>query len=89
MSDVFKLSLSKYERQLIDRYGYPFDEIEDQLEAHRNSEGPVTIESDRFWLEMLVGDLSRSINHDEIPDERSIWAVNALAERIEALLAGA
>lgn len=71
---------------MIDKYGYPFDEIEDQLAAHQNTEGTVTIESDPFWLEKLVGDLSRSINYGQIPDERSIWAVNNLAERIEALL---
>ena len=83
MSKKICILLSSYERELVEEYGYPFEEISDQLEKGRESPDPLILEADQYWMEQLLGDLSRSINHRCVPDEQTGLAVNEIAERIE------
>lgn len=86
MSKMITILLSKKERDLVDQYGYPFDEISEQLKKHEHSSKPEVIVADEYWVGHLLGDLSRSINHGQIPEESTMLAVNDIADRIEAAL---
>ena len=83
MSQKICILLSEYERYLVEEYGYPFEEISSQLEKEMGNKNPAILEVDQFWMEQLLGDLSRSINHQCIPDRKTMLAVNRIAERIE------
>ena len=71
-----KLDFQPLERDLILRYGYPSAAIAAALKAG------IPISCSRFDLERLAGELSRSINHGEVPDE---WLdhVDGLCEYFE------
>ncbi len=56
------IQLTPTERTLLLRYGYPFAQIERALKACSASKSIETVPMDRFELERLIGDLSRSIN---------------------------
>ncbi len=86
MSKKISIVLTKYERHLVEKYGYPFDEVSDQLEKASETLGRATIKADRYWMELLLGDLSRSINREEIPDWKTTLAVNDIADRIQDAL---
>ncbi len=83
MSKKICMLLSSFERELVEAYGYPLEEISDQLEKGREDPGPLIFEVDYSWLVQLVVDLTRSINHREVPDEQTEMAVNNFADRIE------
>jgi hypothetical protein len=57
------ISLSHWERELILKYGYPFEELREQLIAFKNQRRNRLVEFSKFDLEMTIGDLSRTINH--------------------------
>lgn len=79
---VMKIKLDPFERELILRYGYPFSELQSQLKNLSNSERPAIITFSRLDLDMVTGDLPRSINHGEVP--RSLFdAVDDLCSRLE------
>jgi hypothetical protein len=59
---IIEVELTARERDLILRYGDPFDRIERSLEACRDSKSVETVPIDAFELERLIGDLSISIN---------------------------
>lgn len=85
MKDI-RVSLSKRERDLILKYGYPFDEIKNQLDDFKNSTKTVDITASSFWWEQLAGDLARSLNHNEVPDEKDIEEMDELFLKVENLL---
>jgi hypothetical protein len=53
------------ERALILRYGYSFDQIKEALQAVASSKRIEIVSLDEFEVERLIGDLCRSINHEE------------------------
>jgi len=57
--------LTPKERALILRYGYPFDQIKQALMAVSSSKCIETVSLDEFEVDQLIGDLCRSINHEE------------------------
>lgn len=59
--EVIEVQLTPQERQLILRYGYPFDRIEQALLACSKSQIEV-VPLDAFEFKQLIGDLSISIN---------------------------
>ena len=71
-----KLSLDEFERQLLLKYGYPSESAKRKVAG----KGPIVVE--RFEVELMVGDLSRSMNHGEVPDQL-LEEVDALATRLE------
>ena len=86
MGKKIGIRLSRYQRALVEKYGYAFDEISKQLEDNRENPDPITLQADKFYMEQLVGELSRSINHQCIPDKDTMMEVNEIAERIELAL---
>jgi len=77
---------SRVERDLVQAYGYPFEEIAGQLELARDNPDAVPIAADAYWVEHLVGELPPSINPRTIPDQQAFFAVNEIAENLEAAL---
>ena len=76
------IELTPKERALILRYGYPFDQIKEALLAVSSSKQIETVLLDEFEVERLIGDLCRSINHEE--GGRAVQAqLNDLCNRIE------
>jgi DNA-binding transcriptional MerR regulator len=80
--DTIDIELAPTERSLLLRYGYPFAQIEQALKACSASKAIETIPMDRFELERLIGDLSRSIN--ELNGGRLQDQLLALCDRLEA-----
>ena len=80
--DVIEVELSPEERSLILRYGYPFDRIEQALEACQESRIIEIVPLDTFELERLIGDLSKSIN--DMAGGALQNALLDLCERLEA-----
>ncbi len=60
--DVVEIQLTPEERCLILCYGYPFEKIEQALNACKSSRNVETISVDLFELERSIGDLCISIN---------------------------
>ena len=59
------IQLTPKERALILRYGYPFDRIKKALVAVASSKEVETVSLDAYEVDLLIGDLCRSINHQE------------------------
>lgn len=79
---VVKIALNPFERELILEYGYPSGELRSQLKKLSNSERPESISFESVDLDMVTGDLSRSINHGEVPN-MLLDEVDALCSRLE------
>ena len=62
---IIEMQLTPRERALILRYGYPFDQIKAALLAVRSSKRVETVSLDEHEVDRLIGDLCRSINHEE------------------------
>jgi len=76
LSDDVEIEISGREARLILRYGYPFPDQAHAFEAVAGKAGFHRLMIERFWLEMLVGDLSRSTQ-----EVRSV----ALQEELDSL----
>ena len=59
------ITLSHWERHLILKYGYPWGSLKDQLTEFRNQKRDRVVEFSSSDLDMVTGDLSRTINHGE------------------------
>jgi len=76
-----RIQLTPEERELILKYGYPFDPLAKSLRRNTSSEAIKTIAMSAYELEMLIGELSRSFNHGEC--RRDEDAVIELCDRLE------
>jgi len=76
-----RIQLMPEERELILRYGYPFDRLARALRRHSSREAIRTISMSSFELDMLIGELSRSFNHGDCGQDEE--AVIDLCERLE------
>lgn len=79
---MISVFFSEYQRELILKYGYPFEELQKQLEKAKSVSSDVKISDDVYWWECLAGDLSISLNEGSVPD-RLIEDVNEIAEIVE------
>ena len=79
------LDLDPFERELVLRYGYPSPELQSRLRVLSNSGRSEIITFDSFDIEMVSGDLARSMNHGEVP-RAHIDAVYDLCSRLEVYL---
>lgn len=80
--ETIDMELTPTERSLLLRYGYPFAQIERALKACSASTAIETVPMDRFELERLIGDLSRSIN--DLNGGKLQGQLLALCDRLEA-----
>lgn len=62
---MIDIEFTPRERTLILRYGYPFDQIKSALLAVASSKRVETVSLDEHEVDRLIGDLCRSINHEE------------------------
>ena len=60
--ETLDIQLTAEERSLLLRHGYPFQRIEQALKACASSRDIEIVPMDRFELDRLIGDVSRSIN---------------------------
>jgi hypothetical protein len=76
-----KIQLTQDERDLILKFGYPFDRLAKSLRRWPDGQLIRTISMSRYELEMLIGELCRSFNHDETGADED--AVLDLCDRLE------
>lgn len=60
-NEMISIEISGREAKLILKYGYPFPDQEELFEACAGKAGYHTIDIDKYWLELIIGDLSRSL----------------------------
>jgi len=63
--DDVRISISGREAKLILEYGYPFPEQAELLKPLSDQEGVQEVSIGRYWLELIIGDLCRSIKEAE------------------------
>ena len=78
---TIEVQLTADQRRLILRHGYPFERLAWALNAAAKSEAIKTIGIRTDELEMLIGELSRTFNHDEAGADKE--ALLALCDRLE------
>lgn len=78
-----KIKLSPFERQLILKYGCLLPGMKTKLKRFEDSDESKVITFTSFDLDMVSGDLSRSLNHGQVPS-KLIDAVDELCCRLEA-----
>jgi hypothetical protein len=79
--DRITLTLSRADRDLIRKHGFPLADTEAALDAVAASRDVAKITVDAYEVEMLLGELARSINHDTDGDLQA--RLNELYESIE------
>jgi len=79
LSDKIQLTLEH--RELLFKYGYPFDRLEASLRRWPEGQAIRRVRMSRGELERLIGDLSRSYNHDQTGDDAE--AVLELCDHLE------
>jgi len=84
--DALKIKLTQRERELILKYGYPFDELETQLREALDASGRVAIRDGAYWWEQVAGNLAISINED-VEDAGLLEELDELCDAIEYELA--
>ena len=62
---MIDIELTPRERKLILRYGYPFDQIKQALLDVSSSKRIECVSLDEHEVDRLIGDLCRSIHHEE------------------------
>ena len=60
-SESIVVEISAREANLIVKYGYPFPEQAQLLNHISDKPGWHAVSMDKFWLEQILGDLSRSV----------------------------
>ncbi len=78
------LELSSREVHLLLKYGYPFPEAERPLRESRAVKGIHQVHIDAYWLEMMLGDLCRSVR--EQSSRALVEELDALCDELERAL---
>ena len=86
MADQIKIEITGREAKLILKYGYPFPEQVEMFENISTAREYHTILIDRYWLELIIGDLSRSMR--EIRSNRLLEELDCLCTSLETSLRG-
>jgi len=75
--------ITRWERDLILRYGYPFEDIERQLKEAGDAD-LIRVTDKPFWWERVIGNLhiSERENIENQADEELAAGLRALIERI-------
>ena len=82
--DIKSVQLTQREVNLLLRYGYPFEEIEAQLQECKDRKGTHTLKISDFDLSHLIGDLvysAKKINDEDLLEE--LDAVCSVLENAE------
>ena len=82
MSDLTEsIELTYIDRDLILKYGYPFERLEKALKRWPAQQSIRTVRMSVSELEMLIGELCRSINREQTGSDED--AVLDLCDRLE------
>jgi hypothetical protein len=82
MSDLTEtIELTYIDRDLILKYGYPFERLESALKRWPKRQGVRKVRMSQYELEMLIGELSRSFNDEQTGTDED--EVLDLCERLE------
>ena len=81
--DPVTIMINRWERDLIQRYGYPFEDIERQLRESGDADLARVIDVPFYW-EQLIFNLRISVNEKpEIQRDDGLWkSVEELIEKI-------
>jgi len=60
-----RIELTIEQRELLLKYGYPFERLESSLRRWPRTQAIRRVQMSRFELQQLIGELSRSYNHDQ------------------------
>jgi hypothetical protein len=75
------IQLTYIDRDLILQHGYPGERLKRALKRWPKQQGVRTVRMCRYELEMLIGELSRSFNHQQTGRDED--AVLDLCDRLE------
>lgn len=75
------IELTFIDRDLILKYGYPFERLQRALKRWPKQQGVRNVRMSQYELQMLIGELCRSVNHRETGDDED--AVLDLCDRLE------
>ena len=78
------LEISKREVNLILKYGYPFTDEKEKFKDASKKNGIKEFDISKYWLELIVGDLCRSIR--EMKNTQLQEELDCLCESIEIAL---
>ena len=82
MSDLTEqIQLTIEHRNLVLKYGYPFERLEASLRRWPKGQAIRRVRMSRFELQQLIGELSRSYNHDQTGSDSD--AVLDLCDHLE------
>ncbi len=79
--EALEIELLREERELLLKYGYPFNDARTQLEAAASSSDVEVLIISRFYLNQLIGDLSYSVN--KRTKGKTQHDLNELCDRLE------
>jgi len=83
LTDPVTIMINRWERDLILRYGYPFEDIERQLRESGDAD-LVRVIDDRYWWEQVI--INLRISEEEKPEVQTDNyledSLNGLIERI-------
>ena len=80
-SKPITIELTQRERYLISKYGYPFEDIQRQIEEQTNNSNPVDIIDGDYWWEQVANNLAITINED-VEDGPLLEELDTLLEDI-------
>ncbi len=81
-----KLQLTSEDRKLVAEYGYPFEDLANQLRGLEKSERTEEVTTDDFYLGNLLADLVRSMK--ETDDDVLLQRLDELYYELESQAAG-
>ena len=74
------------EADLILKYGYPFPDELEKFKTISGKSGWQTVEIDDYWLELIIGDLCRSMR--EVKSDSLLEELDALCDTLEMAVKG-
>ncbi|MFC1758989.1 hypothetical protein ACFL2H_09510 [Planctomycetota bacterium] len=76
-----RIQLTNYDRDLILKYGYPFERLKKALQRWPDQQAVRRISMSEHELSQLIGELCRSINHNQLG--KDFDEVADLCDRLE------
>ncbi len=82
MTETISISLNLRERNLLLKYGYPFEQLKLQLDEKRKVKKETEISADEFEWNQAVGNIAITMNED-VDNEMLLEELECLASLIE------
>ena len=82
--DTINIEITGREAKLILKYGYPFPDQAELIKPYAGKAGYHTIAIGKYWLEIIIGDLCRSIK--EVKSRSLIDELDELCDVLETAI---